>query len=273
MIDTDLTLGLGSFFTDLLNFAEQQKNNKWNREFSEKVYEHQKYMYEDQKEQANTAVQRRVADLNAAGLNPYLAAGSGASNGGIVGVSTGNSGETPQMEQNVFDTMMNVMNTKNNLANSQVQRELTKQQILTEVENTHNKNIDTLLKQAQAATNIAQREKIYKEIEKINIEYKEKLYNLEKSKNMDLRTNDSTDARLNSIIGRMNQGGGTMINMLANNIKSLVDAGMNLKEAVNKVANALGIDPKELMKEYLENVKEGKERGSSMKYNGTGLPY
>ena len=59
---------IGSFGVGLLNYAEQRKMNKW-----------QKRAYKESLVREDTAVQRRAADLRAAGLSPVLAAGQGAS--------------------------------------------------------------------------------------------------------------------------------------------------------------------------------------------------
>ena len=59
---------IGSFGVGLLNYREMRKMNKWQRR-----------KYEESLGREDTAVQRRAADLRAAGLSPVLAAGQGAS--------------------------------------------------------------------------------------------------------------------------------------------------------------------------------------------------
>ena len=59
---------IGSFGVGLLNYREQRKMNRW-----------QKRAYKESLAREDTAVQRRAADLRAAGLSPVLAAGQGAS--------------------------------------------------------------------------------------------------------------------------------------------------------------------------------------------------
>jgi len=61
--------------TDLLNFSEQKKQNAWEREAQETTWERE-----------DNAVQRRAADMKAAGINPLLAAGSAAQASGPINI-------------------------------------------------------------------------------------------------------------------------------------------------------------------------------------------
>lgn len=59
---------VGNIGVGLLNYGEQRQQNTWSR-----------HAYEYSLAREDTAVQRRAADLRAAGLSPVLAAGQGAS--------------------------------------------------------------------------------------------------------------------------------------------------------------------------------------------------
>lgn len=72
----DNAVGLLNFGSSLLNFGLQKKN-----------FDYQKALQKEIFAREDTAVQRRMSDLQAAGLNPNLAAGSGAGAGSVVSTS------------------------------------------------------------------------------------------------------------------------------------------------------------------------------------------
>lgn len=85
----------GTFNTgiNIWNAARQQAKFDYDRALQEQIFQRE-----------DTAVQRRMADLQAAGLNPQLAAGSGAGSGAVVSTSA------PQMaNSNMLGTVLDTV--------------------------------------------------------------------------------------------------------------------------------------------------------------------
>lgn len=178
------TLGaIGDAVIGGLNFGLQKEAFEYQKKQQEYANKWNEYVYEDQKQLANTAVQRHVKDLEGAGMNKLLAVGGSAGTGSPTSAST--VGVTaPQIGLNlsekvgsIYDSVYKMVTMGNEIATSQAQRQLMASQALQAIENTN-------LTEAQKKTI---------------------MYDLEKSMNMNLRTTDSLNNNFNSlmsIIGR-----------------------------------------------------------------------
>lgn len=89
---------------------------------SEDDKNYQRNLTKEQMEREDTAVQRRVADLKAAGLHPSLAAGSAASTATYIGAKS-------PMTQDILGNAIQNELVKNNIAMSNTQRQINEQKL------------------------------------------------------------------------------------------------------------------------------------------------
>lgn len=202
------TLGaIGDSIIGGLNYKNQQEALEWQKKQQEYVNKWNEYVYEDQKKMANTEVQRRVKDLEEAGLNKLLATGGSAGTGSAVSGSTSNI-QAPQMQANltekiatIYDTVYNAISMSNDLAMSATQRQLMQAQML-----------DTM-KSAGVKSNVI----------------KQLHYDLQKSMKLGLRTNDALNGNITSAVAGSKYF-----------LDELEDSMDKAQEAKKKVKNNIG---------------------------------
>lgn len=230
--------GLGLGIADAIN---QRKMNEWQKGFAEKqfnqqqenwqtAFDYQKDLNKQVFDREDTAVQRRVKDLEAAGMSKWLAAGQGASstpvstsNGNVGGQSANLQGldlkgsimtgiNVAQQVQGISNAMADkdntIADTGLKFAETNTER---KEALLKEAERL-NKEKDTLLKETEIKNLNKNTEKQSKEIEEIE-KRKSKIdaeirgierqnatifYNLEQSMLGGIRTTDQLNGVVNS---------------------------------------------------------------------------
>lgn len=139
-------------------FNWQKEQQAWANQFAKEQFEYQKGQNDLMRQREDTAVQRRYADLQQAGLNPLSAAGGqSASSQATAGSSMagGSANATaPQMGgieglDNIFQGVMNVLTQRQNIAQSQTDQEYTEEKTRTERERQENLRGDTSKKNAE----------------------------------------------------------------------------------------------------------------------------
>lgn len=117
--------GVGSLVdagTNIYNSVNSKKIADENLKFSKEQYDYQKRLQQTIFDREDNAVQRRVADLKAAGLSPVLAAGSGAGAGQAVSTVAPHA-ETPEINIGLGEKVQAVLNAKSALQQIQNQKE------------------------------------------------------------------------------------------------------------------------------------------------------
>lgn len=194
---------IGGLIQGGINLAHQkkafEKQHQLNREIfdfnkaqADRTYEWNKYVQENTWNREDNAVQRKVADLEAAGLNKLGATNEGAQAGQVVaqaGHSQGGlqEGIAPTLNTGIQESMANLYNAikmKQDISQSKAQELLIFQDILKRQQDT------ALTKEEQ---------------EKVRQEWKTLEYNLRKSMDYGLRTTDQMMKELNTLKGVINE--------------------------------------------------------------------
>ena len=130
--------------TDLYNTYEQSKIARKNLQFQRDNLAYQKEVQNTEWMREDNAVQRRKADLEAAGLSPVLAAGSAANAGPVVATQAPR--RDPVIIPDTAAKVMALMRGKQDIAQSQAQIDLTNNQKEAVKAETEGKRIDNAIK-------------------------------------------------------------------------------------------------------------------------------
>lgn len=194
-MDSDLLSAGGGIATSSLGVIGGLISSGLNYHNQREILNYQKQLQREIFQREDTAIQRRAADIAAAGGNPALAweTGTGSNAGSAVGVSA------PQFDGSPFKALENTSAGIYNLSkyfNELDLQDLAKEAALADISKTTTETELNLISQLQKMADMA---KTYSEKARLEQMIKESEYNLDYSIKSNLRTTDSTMTATNSV--------------------------------------------------------------------------
>ena len=205
---------IASIFNGIMNYAQnnenmrmQRENQEWNRQFQREAFEYQKKLNELQMQREDTAVTRAMADYQANGINPLMALENGgfSSNGGTTyspAQSEAVQGNATQLEQfEIGGTINNMMSLAQGIAqynHTKKQNELLDAEIKSSDLRYNILESEHLLNKLALAKGEDERNQIILEGLNSYIDYLQKVNDYGINREAGLRSNDSTDPKINT---------------------------------------------------------------------------
>ena len=184
---TDAIKSLYNMGMGIANNIQQQKWNKQQQKNWETQFEYTKWLNQEMMRREDTAIQRSVADHQAAGFNKLLALGQPAQAGSLTSFTGNAGGSAPQFEASITNPIEAALKMKQLNADTQLteeQAKLVNEQAKTEEDRRN-------LYKSMEILNKAQRVKTNREAEILMVDYLRTMHDYKLETDYGIKSNDS----------------------------------------------------------------------------------